>query len=260
MPPVNCCHVLLQPLARNVSSDIAGSIWATDVPGWITAVGTALLAVFAILTTIYAVRAFRKQSQEVSHQAEMLRVQSEQLAEQRKVNAEQIRVLGLQAAELHASLEERKREAVERKNAQARQVLIAVKRPDAGQIGNGRGKGPELEATVVNASEGQQPVYDVKLYWHLGMQPYGSPNPELLGTVLNWEKEARRRTFPPGTDPAYCGAVLAFRDAFEVNWIRTEDGGLMRADSELLPDLVRSLFGTFQSDDSPPHMVPDVGQ
>jgi hypothetical protein len=71
MPPVNCCHVLLQPLPSNVSSDAAGSIWATDAPSCITAAGTGLLAIFAILTTIYAVRAFRKQSQEVSDQASM---------------------------------------------------------------------------------------------------------------------------------------------------------------------------------------------
>jgi hypothetical protein len=49
-------------------------------------------------------------------------------SEQRKVNAEQIRVLALQATELRESLDERKREAVERRNAQAAQVLLAVKR------------------------------------------------------------------------------------------------------------------------------------
>ena len=89
----------------------------------------------------------------------MLGIQSEQLAEQRKVNAEQIRVLALQAADLRESLEERKREAVERRNAQASQVLLALK-----VTGKGREGGPEIEATVVNASERQQPVYDVKLY------------------------------------------------------------------------------------------------
>jgi hypothetical protein len=46
------------------------SIWATDVPGWITAAGTAILAIFAIVTAIYAIRAFRKQSREVAILAE----------------------------------------------------------------------------------------------------------------------------------------------------------------------------------------------
>src|SRR5260370_24346265 len=88
------------------------------------------------------------------------------------------------------------------------------------------------------------PVYDVRLYWHLGQQGYGSPNPELLGTVLNWRGETRRREFPRGTDPAGCGAVLAFRDTFGVHCARTQDGGLMHSDSEILPDLVNALVGT----------------
>ena len=38
--------------------------------------------------------------------------------------------------------------------------------------------------------------------------------------------------------------VLAFRDVHGVHWIRTEDGGVMRADSEILADLVKALSGT----------------
>jgi hypothetical protein len=66
----------------------------------------------------------------------MLEIQSGQLAGQRKVNAEQIRVLALRAAELRESLEERKREAVERRNAQASQVWIAVKVAGKGRAGS----------------------------------------------------------------------------------------------------------------------------
>ena len=144
--------------AGHTAVQAAGSVWAADVPGWITAMGTALLAIFAILTTVHAIRAFRKQSQEVSHQAEMLKVHSEQLAEQRKLNDRQMEVLALQATEPRESLEERKREAVERRNAQAAQVHVVVKvSPGAVTAA------PEIGATVVNASERQQPVYDVKL-------------------------------------------------------------------------------------------------
>jgi uncharacterized membrane protein YhiD involved in acid resistance len=131
MPPV-CCRLPIGALARHVSPHVSntlappagGSIWATDVPGWITAAGTALLAIFAILTTIYAVRAFRRQSQEVSAQASMLQVQSEQLSEQRKINAEQTKVLGLQATELRESLESRELDRAERRRAQASRVFI----------------------------------------------------------------------------------------------------------------------------------------
>jgi hypothetical protein len=159
-----------------------------DLSGEITAIATAVLAAFAIVTGIYAVRAFRKQSQEVSDQASMLQIQSEQLAEQRKVNEEQITVLALQAAELRESLDERKREAVERRNAQAAQVHIVLK-----VVARSREGSPEIEATAVNTSERQQPVYDVKLYWHLGPDSYGTPNPDLLGTLGLRRRASRAR-------------------------------------------------------------------
>ena len=73
-------------------------IFATQL----TAVATAVLAVFAIVTTVFAVRAFRKQSQEVRDQASLLKVQSDQLGEQRTINA-------LQAKDLQESLKERER-------------------------------------------------------------------------------------------------------------------------------------------------------
>ena len=86
---------------------IFGSPWHLppawgDIPTWITAIATVLLAVFAIVTAYYARRAFLKQSEEVSDQAKMLKVQSDQLEEQRTINA-------LQAKDLVESLKERAR-------------------------------------------------------------------------------------------------------------------------------------------------------
>lgn len=221
---------------------IFGSPWHLppdwgDIPTWISAIATVGLLAGAIITAAYAIRAFRAQSKAGSDQAEMLKVQSGQLEEQRKINAEQTRVLALQAEELKESLAERKREAVERRNAQAAQVHIVLRsiaenRADGGQV---------IRATIVNASERQQPVYDAELYWHLGPDSYGAPNPEPVGTVLNWEKEPRRRVFPRDADPAACGAVLSFRDALGVRWVKTPDGGAMRADSDLVPDIVKTL-------------------
>ncbi len=187
-----------------------------------SAIATAGLLIGAMVTARYAIKAFR--------------TQSDQLTEQRKINQQQTEVLALQAAELRESLDERKREAIERRNAQAAQVHLVLK-----MVARSRDGGPEIEATIVNASERQQPIYNVKLYWHLGRDGYGMPNPELLGTVLNWEKESRRREFPRGADPADCGAVLAFRDAFGVHWVKTPDGGAMHADSDLVPDIVKAL-------------------
>ena len=71
---------------------------SVDLSGEITAIATAVLAVFAIVTALYARQAFRKQSQKVSaierqvkdqqelarQQAELLKIQSGQLELQRQ--------------------------------------------------------------------------------------------------------------------------------------------------------------------------------
>ncbi len=254
-------HVTPAPPTSHDATHAAGFIWTGDFSAAVTAIATAVLAAFAIVTAILAYLAFRKQAQEVhaierqvsdqqrltQQQAELIRIQSEQLAEQRKMNEEQLRVLALQAEELRESLAERKREAMERRNAQGAQTHIVLKVVhEDGELG-----GPAIQATLVNACEGQQPAYDAKLYWHLGRDSYGTPNPEPLGTVLNWEKESRTRTFPRGADPAACGAVLSFRDAFGVDWVKTPDGGAMHADSDLVPDIVKSLARTSPDGTSP---------
>lgn len=96
-------------VAEHASTQAAGSIWATDVPGWITAVGTGILAIFAIVTAIYAIRAYRKQSQEVRDQAEMLSVQSRRLDLQNRQLEGQREVNELQVRDLRESLDERTR-------------------------------------------------------------------------------------------------------------------------------------------------------
>jgi hypothetical protein len=109
---------------------------SVDLSGEITAIATAVLAVFAIVTAVFAVLAFRKQSQEVYDQAAMLAVQSDQLEEQRKINAEQAKVLALQASELRESLDQRKRETERRHRAQASRVFI-TSGPEVNESGGG---------------------------------------------------------------------------------------------------------------------------
>jgi hypothetical protein len=203
-----------------------GSIWATDVPGWITAVGTGLLAIFAIITAIYAIRAFRKQSQEVADLAAMLKVQSGQLDEQRKINAEQTRVLALQATELEESLAERKREAEQRRRAQATRVFITQERARTAPHGHPEPEGvePFVTATVHNTSD--QPIYDAELRWHLGTAGHGEPNPDPIGTILPDAESSRTREFPYGVDMNISGAVVRFTDAAGVRWLRRPDGYL----------------------------------
>lgn len=237
-----CCYAPLAP-ATHASSHVvehaAGSIWATDVPGWITAIATAGLLVGAIVTAIYAVRAFRKQSQEVSvieqqvkdqqevtnQQAKLLEVQSgqldlqrQQLDDQRHLNAKQSEVLELQADELRESLVERKREAAEQRKAQASMVFIwqyAESMPP---------RGPTVTAHVRNISD--QPIYNPELRWHRGTAGHGDPNPEPLPTIMPGDEIARGRQFPPDTNMDVSGAVVRFTDAAGVRWLRRPDGYL----------------------------------
>lgn len=111
---------------------------------WIGAVAIAVLAVGAGFTVYYAKQAFEKQSLEVgtlqkqaSDQAEMLRIQSnqldaqhDQLHEQQMLNQKQTEVLELQARELKASIEQRERDAAERRRAQATRVFVWEERHD----------------------------------------------------------------------------------------------------------------------------------
>jgi hypothetical protein len=210
----------------------------------LSAVATAVLAVFAIVTAFYARQAFRRQSQEVGaierqvkdqqeltrQQAELLKVQSgrlelqgEQLDDQRKVNADQAKVLKLQADELRESLAARQRAAEQQRKAQASKVFIVesegLSRPPSGSPAV-----PFVVARAVNSSD--QPVYDVEFYWRRGSAGHGEPNPEPLGILLPGEREEKSRDFPGETNMAVSGAILRFRDAAGVRWIRRPDGRL----------------------------------
>jgi hypothetical protein len=177
----------------------AGSLWATDVPGWITAIGTALLAIFAILTTIYAVRAFRKQSQEVSdgreligQQKDMLQVQSDRLEvyrgqvdEQREMNAKYREALDLQAREIRASLEQRERAGEEERRSQAAQVTAWFDQTP----------GKTWAGHIRNASD--LPIFDVRTFFHYVAEKWhgGDWDPQMLGGPVE-----KIRVLPPQQD------------------------------------------------------------
>jgi hypothetical protein len=79
--------------------------------------------------------------------------------------------------------------------------------------------------TIVNTSD--QPVYDTELYWRRGSAGYGTPNPEPIGTIMPGGEIERMRRFPLDTNMDVSGAILMFRDAANVRWIRRPDGGLV---------------------------------
>lgn len=213
---VHRCYVPLLVPTGHVSTHITsrasvladGSIWATVVPGWITAIGTAGLLIGAIVTAIYAIKAFHEQSQ--------------QLADQRKVNAEQTIVLELQTRELNESLAERKREAKQRKIAQASQVFIWTEATDE-PVGEGRqrlvGRRVAIIAHLKNTS--QQPVYDLVITWRKESVPWGEP--EVIGSVLMpGEETSPMRVIDPSLpghgNISLFGAVAHFRDAAGRHW------------------------------------------
>ena len=166
---------------------------SSDLSAEITAIATAVLAVFAIVTAFFARQAFRKQSQEVRaierqvkdqheltrQQAELLKVQSgqlelqrQQLDDQRKASTDQAKVLKLQADELRESLAARQRAAEEQRKAQASKVFIVeaegLSRPPSGPPAI-----PFVVARAVNSSD--QPVYDAEFYWRRGSASHGEP-------------------------------------------------------------------------------------
>jgi hypothetical protein len=232
MPPV-CIYVLLNlpecqaSIYAAKTAKHAGSwISASVLTGWITAIATGLLALFAIVTAYYARKAFLKQSQEVTDQAEMLRVQSEQLAEQRKVNAEQIKVLKLQAAELRESIDERK-------YAQASRVYIDTKvgpDPRISQAQRTAGTPAPETVTAHVKNDSDQPIYYAELVWNddtLGPNEMVVwPGAERLARVILPGGEVTRTKDPVDTPDAR-DAVLTFRDAAGIHWLRAPDGYLM---------------------------------
>jgi hypothetical protein len=88
----------------------------------LTAVATLALAALALATAVLALLSWRKPSKGVADQAAMLELQRRQLAEQEKTSAKQAGVLELQTVELRESLEERKREAEDRRRSQAAMI------------------------------------------------------------------------------------------------------------------------------------------
>ena len=158
----------------------------------LTAIATAVLAVFAILTGIYAIRAFRKQSKETNDQAKMLKVQSDRLEvyrtqvdEQREINDARGKVLELQAREIRASLEQRERSADEERRSQAVRVTAWFAEDPKGLWG----------ARVCNESD--LPVVDIRTFFNFIAEkwPGGDWEPQLRGGPVE-----KIRLLPPRTD------------------------------------------------------------
>jgi hypothetical protein len=181
-----------------------------DIPTWITAVATLGLLVGAIVTSVYAVRAFGEQTR--------------QLGEQREINREQTKVLGLQAAELRASL-------AERRSAQASMVFIRTGvgvHPRVDQVQRAvNGPDPEMiTAYVENSSD--RPIYSPELLWDDGSASLAelagrSHSERLRAVIMPKGKEDQTKERLPGTT----AVMLRFRDAAGNSWLRGPEGDLV---------------------------------
>jgi hypothetical protein len=195
----------------------------------VTAIATAVLATGSAVTAIFAFLAFRKQSTEVTILQRQARDQAEQSHERRKVNEKQIVVLELQSEELRTSREEREREAAGRRRAQAAKVQmwedLSPVDPRLPQTAPGY-RTPTITACVSNDSD--QLIYDLEIQWHKGSAPWGDP--EVVAHIPAQGKEVFTRSLPADlpdfVDAAMYGAVLHFRDAAGVEWLRRPDGEL----------------------------------
>jgi len=204
---------------------------SVDLSGEITAIATAVLALFAIVTAIYAIRAFRTQSDE--------------LAEQRAINQKQTEVLELQATELRESLNERKHEAAGRRRAQAEAIFIgAMSDRDGNSV-----------PSVVNTSS--RPVYDA-CFWHLGLDEENFPDD--IGAVLPGQNitgaAGYGRSYRRDTNPADMEVVLIFRDAAGTTWMRTRDGILTEHPPGELDNAARAALDALAGGQENPQPLP----
>jgi hypothetical protein len=207
----------------------------------ITAIGTAILAFFAIVAAAFAYLAFRKQSAEVTtlqqqanDQSEQLRLQRQQFEDQQQANARQAEVLDLQARELREALTRLEREESERRRAQAIRIFFwdertAPKRARISIIGGDEPpvkRGPEQQVHVTHVrNDSEFPISNLEFRWHLGTAAIGEP--DHLLQLLPCREEIRKRPVDPGDGLLRFEADLVFRDAAGVRWLRKPDGELM---------------------------------
>lgn len=219
----------------------------------LTAAGTIVLALFAIITAWYARKAFLKQSQEVSaierqvadeqeltrQQGELLKVQTgqlevlrAQLEDQQKASAAQAEVLKLQADDLRESLEERERQADDRRRSQAAKVNAWLKH-------NGEQR-KRWGAHIHNASD--LPIFDVRVFFYLPARAgevtwvpasIGGPDeaipvlpPQSEGFVLMLEGDVSSVIENIDVSERSCVVGVEFTDSAGNRWERNPRGAL----------------------------------
>jgi hypothetical protein len=194
---------------------IFGRSWSWGgVPDWVTAVGTVGLLAGAAFTAVFAVRAFREQSREV-------RLLEDQVNDQRALALKQVEVLGLQAEEIRASLENRRRD-------QAARVFTWVE-----IASHTRG---HFRVHVTNASD--RPIYGLTFLLGYGDDEEAGyfSKPETLKhvmphetTVFEPEKDEHSILWGTSWEPGEVWSAVHFRDASGETWQVNSRGQMERA-------------------------------
>jgi len=189
----------------------------------LTAIGTAVLAVFAVVTAWYARKAFREQSKEV-------RAIEKQVEDGREVARQQAGLLKVQSDQLELQRRQFDEDQIGRRRAQAAQVFILIDRTDRLQAK------VTLKAVAHNTSS--QPVYDLWVQWRTDDGVFGTPEgrPQLRPDATErfeqlWTADAGIS----GTD-----VCLDFRDAAGLRWRSSGRGILTELCADISPHLARS--------------------
>lgn len=197
----------------------------------LSAIATVVLALGAIVTGVLAWLAFRKQSEEVRTIQRQLDVQHDQFESLKKISTKQAVVLELQARDLQKSLDQREREAEDRRQGQAMAVTTWLAE-DEHPLG-----GTLLAAVLSNQSS--QPIYDVQAYLHY-MEDYrlGSEWEATMGGAsavikmvaphsdLHVGLSREASPYPEEDDGMAYRPSIMFTDAFGNRWERNPRGVL----------------------------------
>jgi hypothetical protein len=188
----------------------------------LTALGTLVLAVFAIVTARYARKAFLEQSREVT-------AIERQVSDQEKLTGQQAELLTVQGEQLELQQRQFKQENERRHQDQASRVFVWTEtdtNPHVSQVQivTNPGNYEVVIAHVANSSE--QPVYDVRVSWRQGDVPWSEPDRRpVLMPGSSWDcMRSLPDNLPPESDLSKFSAVVIFRDRNQVWWRTRADG------------------------------------
>lgn len=190
----------------------------------LTAVATAVLAVFAVVTAWYARKAFQKQSQEV-------RAIEQQVSDQEELTAKQAGLLEVQAGQLKLQQQQFDQQQEDRRLDQASRVFMWTEtgpNPAISQVQRATTPGAYEMAAVHVKNTSEQPVHDLFVSWRKGTAPWDAP--DRLAVLMPGQQQDFTRALPdnlpPSVDRSLYGAVVIFRDRNQVWWRTRPDGRL----------------------------------